>query len=119
MKKPIAMYGLWLTLAWPAAMPSEALAETTREMLSFCQRTSAAPVADENFCVGYLSGLLDTQVLIRSLGNTRYYCLPEGGISVNETQALFESYVSRYPEDMEEDALGTIFLALAERYPCY
>ncbi|HXV73795.1 MAG TPA: Rap1a/Tai family immunity protein [Sphingomonadales bacterium] len=111
--------GLGLAFFVSVFEPGTAKAETTREMLSFCQRTSANAVLDESFCLGYISGVLDTQSLILELGNSRYYCLPTNGISVNEAQALVESYSARYPEDMEKDFLGTLFLTLAERYPCY
>jgi Rap1a immunity proteins len=118
MKYLLALTGLGLGLVLFAPAPGAGAAETTREMLSYCQRSTANPVEDENFCVGYLSGVLDTQTLIKNLGNLRYYCLPSSGVTVNEAQALLESYVARYPSDMDEDFLGTFFLALKERYPC-
>lgn len=119
MKKPFA---LLLAAAFGASLLPANTAdsyETTQEMMAYCDGTSELGVGGEDFCTGYISGILDTVALERELNATPFFCLPTDGVTVNEALVVLESYARRNPAEYSEDFLGTFYLAMEEKYPCY
>ena len=98
-------------------LTASAQLETTNEMLSLCDGTSTGTFG-EDFCTGYLSGVLDTAALEGELREDPIFCFPINGVTVNEAIAIIESYSRRNPSVYEEEFLATMYFAMLEKYPC-
>lgn len=109
------VFALTAVLLNPAA---RAQFETTTEMLALCGGFSDQGPAGQDFCEGYLSGVLDAAALEDQSRETPLFCFPPDGVTVSEAIATVESYARQHPDSYDRDFLSTIYMAMLEKYPC-
>ena len=70
-------------------------------------------------CASYLSGFLDAYT-ITTYGqkSNHLICLPDRGISNDQTIRIVVKFLEDHPEDLHESARSMVFVALQAAFPC-
>ena len=70
-------------------------------------------------CLGYVAGVVDSYEIAQSSGiMRRYYCLPEGRISVRQLTDITIDYLENNPADRHHIGSSLILRALIAAFPC-
>lgn len=92
------------------------------ELLWKCNGTApseAAALVGFAHCAGYVDGFIDSYRV-----STLYYrqpdafCLPAGGISIDQAIRVVVRYLEEHPKELHESARSSVFLSLRTAFPC-
>jgi hypothetical protein len=108
---------LRLLIAGVMLTTSPALAAgTAEELMRDCQgRNSDSGFA---YCIGYIAGIKDANALSWGIHKRGLFCLPERGLSNEQSLALFLAYMQTHPQAWHEPARQTVVFAHHEAFPC-
>ncbi len=71
------------------------------------------------WCVGYVAGFVDSISVAPKIGGTRQnICLPQQGISNEQAIRLFVKYLRENPQVLHESGRMSLFITLAQTFPC-
>ncbi|MBK67746.1 MAG: hypothetical protein CMP22_06410 [Rickettsiales bacterium] len=118
----ITVFALGLSLL---ALPSSASAQSQAlslkslsggELVELCKSQNAQ---DNTRCIGYIEGLIDYHVLIRSLGTapTVDFCIPQDA-KMEDVVVQVIDYLHQYEMNDPFIAAPAISLALFDAFPC-
>ena len=111
MSRWIAAAAVVLVLAGEA----RARAITGNELFETCEDTNGV---GELRCVEYIRGVADMMVLVRTYGSTLPLpCLP-GNVHIKQLRDIAVRWLEQHPETRHESALGEIWLAFRDAFPC-
>jgi hypothetical protein len=70
-------------------------------------------------CVGYISGVLELHAVVRGIDpDAALFCLPEGGLSLNNAIKLITTYAEKHPEDLHIPIGVNLLSILVSEFPC-
>jgi Rap1a immunity proteins len=81
-------------------------------------RACAGTPVQKSFCLGYIEGSADALKAgaLPALGAR--FCLPAGGLTAEQMEAIVIRFLHTHPETLEATALSSIAYALGEKFPC-
>jgi hypothetical protein len=104
-----------------AHQPLQAQLESGLDFLRACEgRDSKHREAGALACAAYLSGYLDGYALtnVEVPVASRRICLPSDGLAVEQAQLIVTKWLGDHPTTLHESARTSIFIALAQAFPC-
>jgi Rap1a immunity proteins len=69
-------------------------------------------------CSSYITGFLDSFVLIGEAPIKKLICLPDRGFTVDQAERVFLKFLTQNPEVLHEPGRGLLFQALGKAFPC-
>ena len=70
-------------------------------------------------CMGYVSGILDGAQLVFGLKpESRMFCPPDAGISIDQQLRIVRKFLEENPEDLHESGRMSVLLAFQLAFPC-
>jgi hypothetical protein len=69
-------------------------------------------------CARYISGFIDSVVLVQFLAGKEIICVPEDGISKEHAVQAFLTWGRSHPESLIENTRSALMVVFAKEYPC-
>lgn len=107
-----------------APVPAAATLDTAQDLERGCKAVdtmqSNNPVADIEmaYCLGAIAGINETMALWKGISPPAPFCLPEKGITLEQSRRLFLKYLQENPLALS-DRGGLVYIrAIHEAFPC-
>jgi hypothetical protein len=88
---------------------------SAEELMRACEGGRAGPSLA---CTRYLDGMLSMHALMVGFGARPQFCLPSGGIRLDEARQAFVDYMVAHPQALEQSARIDVVMALRAAFPC-
>ncbi len=108
-------------LASAAAQQQDFIVDSTDDIIDLCTTAPDDPLytAAIHFCQGYLVGAYAYHSAANSgPEGDRLVCLPDPAPSRNAVADMYVQWAKAHPEQMKEAPVDTLFMFLAEKWPC-
>jgi hypothetical protein len=70
------------------------------------------------FCLGFVQGITNTNLLYQHLNMKTLFCLPENGISNGQAVRIVVKHLRDHPEVLHHEAAMLAISAFREAFPC-
>lgn len=117
---------LWVLLLPPSI--SRAQGPPGSELLQACgaaqKQSDGIRISDEEtigsiYCIGYVSGFLDSLALSAAAsGAGQKICLPQRGITNDQAVRVLVKFLRENPQTLHESGRMSFYIALAKTFPC-
>ena len=119
------LFAVMLVSFLTVSLQAQGMPRTAGEFAKVCVDADARTVArdpvlalNRGFCIGYMQGVLITNLLVDRLKRGQAFYCPAVEVSPDQGRKIFLKYMNDHPEKLHEEPNFMVIESLVAAFPC-